>query len=330
MTAPMIAVVGATGLVGREVISVLGNKDHPGESITALATGRTEGEEIDFLEETLPVEKLEEGAFRGVKAVVLAVPAVAAKGLADQARKAGAWVIDVSGAFSGDATVPLVAPGITTAGSDLSSSRVVTVAHPLAQALALISSALRSRAPVSIDATAVVGAAAYGALGIRALEQQTASLLSGRDPELGPFPQRLAFNVVPQVGAFIGRATALEELLRLQATQLFGAGAPMLGVTALAVPTFHGGMLSITVRLGEATMFEAVRDLFKAQAELKLLDEPETGVYPMPMLATGDATVHVGRLRLEGRALQLVAAVDLVGRTAEAAATLALTLASRG
>jgi nucleoside-diphosphate-sugar epimerase len=72
VTNNMIAVVGATGLVGREVISVLGNKDHPGEAILALATARTEGEEIDFLEETLPVEQVGSDSFRGVKAAVRA------------------------------------------------------------------------------------------------------------------------------------------------------------------------------------------------------------------------------------------------------------------
>jgi aspartate-semialdehyde dehydrogenase len=86
-------------------------------------------------------------------------------------------------------------------------------------------------------------------------------------------------------------------------------------------------VLSLTARFADAVALDALRDALKSNAELKLLDDPSTGVYPMPMLATGDPKVHVGRLRLEGKALQLVAAVDLVGRMADAAATLALTLA---
>lgn len=329
MSSPMIAVVGASGLVGREVIVALGNKDHPGEAIIALGTARTEGEEIDFLEETLPLEPVADDAFRGVKAAVLAVPRGAAKALGDQARKAGAWVIDVSGAWAGDATVPLVAPGVAGARSEATGGSTVCLAHPLAQALALILSALRSRGLTSVDATLLVGAAAWGHTGVRMLEQQTASLLSGRDPELGPFPHRLGFNIVPQVGEFIGRATGLEELVRLQTVELFGAGAPPMGLTAVAVPTFHGSLLTVTARFSAPPPLDAVRDALKASGELKLLDEPATGIYPMPLLATGDSKVHVGRLRVEGQALQLVAAVDLVGRTADAAATLALTLAKR-
>jgi aspartate-semialdehyde dehydrogenase len=329
VTNNMIAVVGATGLVGREVISVLGNKDHPGEAILALATGRTEGEEIDFLEETLPVEPVGSDSFRGVKAAVLAVPRSAAKALGDQARKAGAWVIDLSGAWAGDPQVPLVAQGIAGARSDVQDGRIVTLAHPVAQALALVLSALRSRGLTGADATLLLGAAAYGHVGVRMLEQQTASLLSGRDPEEGPFPHRLGFNVVPQVGDFLGRSTALEELVRLETLELFGANAPPLGITAFAVPTFHGGVLSITARFQTPPGLDAVRDALKASPELKLLDDPATSVYPMPLLATGDSKVHVGRLRVEGSALQVVAAVDLVGRAAETAATLAISLANR-
>jgi aspartate-semialdehyde dehydrogenase len=329
MSSPRIAVVGAAGLVGREVILALGNKEHPGEGITALGTARTEGEEIDFLEETLPVEPVSDDAFRGVKVAVLAVPRAAAKSLGDQARKAGAWVIDVSGAWAGDAQVPLVAQGIASSRGEATGGRVVSLAHPLSQALALVLRALGARGLTSADATLLVGAAAWGHTGVRMLEQQTAALLSGRDPDTGPFPHRLGFNLVPQVGEFIGRATSLEELVRLQTAELLGSGAVPLGLTAVAVPTFHGSLLTLTARFSAPPPLDAVRDALKASGELKLLDDPSTGVYPMPLLATGDSKVHVGRLRVEGPALQLVAAVDLVGRAADAAATLAISLAKR-
>lgn len=328
MTSPIIAVVGATGAVGREIITALGAKDHPGEAILSLATARTEGEEIDFEEETLPVEPVAEGSFRGVKVVVLAVPAFAARALADKARQAGAWVIDLSGAFAADPAVPLVAPGVGPASGEVE-ARLVALAHPLAQALALAVAPLLPRGVTSVDATLLVGAAAWGQAGVRALEQQTAALLSGRDVEPGPFPHRLAFNVLPQVGPFQGAATALELQVGLEAARLWGAKAPATRLTALAVPTFHGGMLTATVHLEGPISADAARAALKGSAELKLLDDPPTGVYPMPLLVTADPLVQVGRIRAQGQALQLVAAVDLVGRAAQNAATLALTLSSR-
>src|SRR5262245_53006020 len=105
-----LVVVGVTGVVGREVMAALEQVGYPSEKITALASERSEGEEVEYREETLPVEKPDAHAFRGAAAVILATPSAVSKQLALDAQRQGAWVVDTSPAFR--SSVPLVLPGI--------------------------------------------------------------------------------------------------------------------------------------------------------------------------------------------------------------------------
>ncbi len=333
MSETPLALVGATGVLGRQVLNALQLREHDAGVLRLFATERSAGEELDYDGEALEVEKVGADAFRGVKAAILAVPPSAARPLAAQAQAAGVWVVDASGAHRLDAAVPLVAPGVNDAVlARPFQGRIVSVAQAAVQGLTAALSPLQKELGLAFaDATVLMGAATKGHAGVERLSKQTAELLNGREPDVEVFPHRLAFNVIPGDPPFEKGLSAAERALLVEAARIWeGPLLPALTATALYVPTYHGLTLVLSAHLKRAVTTEGLRDVLKASRELKVLDDPEAGVYPMPMLTNDDATVHVGRLRVSHEHVQLVAALDNAFRVADTAVGLALALAARG
>lgn len=318
-----LAVVGPTGVVGREVLSTLLEEEFPAEQLTLLGSERSEGTEVEYGEESLEVEKASADAFRGKNAVIFATPAEVSRTLAPAAQAAGAWAIDLSEAFRGDPKIPLVLPGLNDQALDASfTGRIVCVPGALTAGLLLPLAPLRSSFGLSaVQATIMAGASLAGQRGIDELEKQTTGLLSGKEIEPVVFPHRLAFNLVPQVGELSGAASAEERAVSQEASRLWAdpPGPPAISLTAVQAPIFHGVLLTVYARLDKPASIDEVRSALKSSPALKLLDSPSERVYPMPMLALSDPTVHVGRLRAlpSGQGwIGFVAAVDNAGRGA--------------
>jgi aspartate-semialdehyde dehydrogenase len=320
-----IAVVGATGVVGREVLGALQEHGVPPERITALASDRSEAAEVEFGDETLEVEKASAESFRGMGLVLLATPPDVSRQLAPAAQQAGAWVVDASPAFRQDPSVPLVLPavnlGVLKSGFR---GRIVSVPSALTAGLVTLLEPLRQKLGVrQALVTAMLGASAAGNRGVQELEGQTAGLLSGKEIEPAVFPHRLAFNLIPQVGAHSAENPWMgeEDALREEARRLWAGVADALEVaaTAVQVPLFYGHALSLAVKLARPASVDEVRDALRSSAAVKVLDSPGEKIYPMPMLVTADPTVHVGRIRPvpgEPDRLLLFATIDNAGRGA--------------
>jgi aspartate-semialdehyde dehydrogenase len=329
-----VAVVGATGIVGKEILAVLAEDGFPAERLTVLASERSEGTELEYGDETLGVEKATPESFRGMNVVFFAAPADVARTLAPAAQAAGAWVVDSSSHFRGEAHVPLVGPVARSAVPQ--QGRIVSVASPVTAVLSLLTDGLRGFGGVSeISATSLHGASTRGMAGVRELERQTADLLSGREPEIQAFAHRLGFNLIPEVGTVAHSGwTDVEQEPVTELTRLLGASSgevPVIALTALYVPTFYGICLSGTLRLKSGATLEAVRKALGAQEGLKVLDAPGEHVYPLAQLVVGDPAVHVGRLRLSPSSpglLSFVAAIDNAGWAARMAVRAATGLKS--
>ena len=318
-----IAVVGATGVVGRELVGALAQSGHPADRVRLLASERSAGEELPFGDETLEVETAAAGTLRGRRLVFLATPADVSRTLAQVAEAAGATVIDTSRAFVSDLRTPVVFPRVAGAGlGRVPDARRFRVPGPVSQALLGCLEPLRAAAGVrEVHVAALVSASGAGRQGVAELEQQTAGLLASRELEPTHFPHRLGFNLLPQVGPFSeGSGATLEELSwRAETGLLWGRSAPVLDGTAVWVPTFYGDLVLMQARLGRAMTPAEARQLLQAAPGLKVLDAPAERVYPMPMLVTADDAIHVGRIRAFAGSpdvLELVAAVDNAGATA--------------
>jgi aspartate-semialdehyde dehydrogenase len=330
-----IAVVGGEGVVGREVLGALLTRDHPAEGLTILGSERSVGDEVEYGDDTLEIEKTEAEAFRGKDVVILATPEDTSRTLAQTAQQQGAWVIDLSDAFRADTSVPLVLPEVNPGAlSSEFKGRIVTVPTPIPTAIALIAKPLLQFGISRIHVTALMGASSLGNRGVSELEKQAAALLSGKEPEESPFPHRLAFNFFPQVGVFgdDARESSEERGWNTQLNRLFGDNAPAVSGVAIQVPTFFGHGLSLLIE-GTSLSAARVREAFAGNSAVKVLDQPNEKVYPMPMLVTADDAVHIGRIRdVAGspNAVQLFAAIDNAGRgAASAAVQVALSLGER-
>ncbi|MCP3141295.1 aspartate-semialdehyde dehydrogenase [Pyxidicoccus xibeiensis] len=320
-----IGVVGATGVVGREVLAALYAQDVPAERVRAFGSERSKGLDVEYGEDSLEVEQASAEAFRGLGLVLLATPAEASRRLAPLAQAAGAWVVDASNAFRGDGAVPLVLPGFNTdVLAATFKGRVVCLPGAITTAAVHVVEPLRTVfGVVRAQVTAMMAVSSAGVRGVAELEKQTADLLSGREPEPQALPNRVGFNLVPQVGGFMVNSPWTEEEggWTLEAARLFATkgDAPVIAGTAVQVPTFYGHGLTVSVQLKKAAPAEQVRAALKTHRALKVLDVPGERVYPMPMLVTSDPAVHVGRVRSFPQApewVTLFAAVDNAGRGA--------------
>src|SRR5262245_38962172 len=250
-----IAVVGATGTVGREMVALLQALRHPAERVTLLASARSEGEELEYAGETLPVERAEAESCRGIDLALFATPAEVVRQLAPAAQRAGAWSVDVSPAHRADPATPLILPAVNL--SVLSrpfGGRIVSCPSPITAALLCALEPLqRTFGVAQVFATALLSASARGRRGIAELEQQTADLLSGRDPEKEVFPHRIGFNLIPQVGEFEGSDGCTSEELAWgrEAARIapWGDKLWLIAGTAIQVPTLFAHLLSLEISL---------------------------------------------------------------------------------
>jgi aspartate-semialdehyde dehydrogenase len=332
-----LALAGATGAVGRAVLELLDEEDLALASFRALASEKSAGQEVEHRGDPQRVEAFKPGGFRNADVVILAVPAEAARPLAADARAAGALVVDLSPSFRLEPDVPLVLHALGAAALDGALARGV-VASPGATAAhaALALAPLHAAAGLErVELTALQAASAAGKGGVEQLEREAQALMNGVEPEgSGPIPHRIAFNVVPQAGAF-GPSGWGEEELRTAAElkRLLGKLDLPVAATVLRVPIFYGHVASLRVRTLRKLGAAEAREVLRRAPGVKLVDAPAERVYPMPMLAVNDASVLVGRVRddLSGEnGLELLAVADnLRTGVAENAIRLAAALAAK-
>jgi aspartate-semialdehyde dehydrogenase len=240
-------------------------------------------------------------------------------------------VVDDSPAFRGEPDVPLVVPevnadavaGFRARGIVANPSSSVTA---LALALAPLRAAVGLRRVVVATYESVSGA---GQRGVEELERQARDLLNLREPDpAAHFPHRIAFNVIPQVGAFVeGGATDEEEPLERETRKVLGDPGLRVAATAVRVPVFFGLSLAVNVELRGPLAPDAAREALRKAPGVKLVDDPAGRVYPMPMLVAHDDGVLAGRVRADPtveHGLQLFLAIE---NTRKGAATNAVQIA---
>jgi aspartate-semialdehyde dehydrogenase len=306
-----LAIVGATGLAGRAALELLPEADLDPAEIRLFATERSREERLEYLDGDLPVAPLTQSAFQGVDVALFFAPAAVAREWAPRAWAEGCAVVDASSAFQGDPAVPLVGPGTLEAADGFGARGVIAVATGPAAALApVLAPLLREAGLRELTATVLAPAAGAGTAGMVQLETEAGELMNGVEPEPGEaVPHRLAYNVVPQAGLFLadGRTdeeAAVETVLR----RLLAAPALPVHATAVRVPVFYGLTVIARVALQRGLGAEAVRAALRGAPGVKLVDDPASKVYPMPMLSMNDDAVLVGRVRVD----EAAQAVDLV------------------
>ena len=294
-----LAVVGATGAVGREFLAVLAERRFPIRSLRLLASPRSAGQVLEFAGERLPVEALGPDSFRGIDLALFSAGGSTAKEHAGRAVAAGAVVIDNSSAFRLDPEVPLVVPEVNPEA--LRGHRGL-IANPncstilLAVVLAPLHRAATVRALVVSTYQAASGA---GQQAIFELRRGLAAQLSHTaPPPPAALPQPLANNVFPQVDVFQADGyTREEDKLLVELRKILGLPELRVDATCVRVPVERCHSESVAAQFERPLSVAQAHALLAAADGVELVDDPAARRYPMPLLQAGRDAVAVGRVR---------------------------------
>ena len=296
-----LAIVGATGLVGTEVLELLSEKKIKIPRIKLLASEQSEGESLQVgAEGEYVVEKLGPQSFKDIEVAFFSVPNAVTEKYAPLAVKAGSLVIDDSSAFRLDPQVPLVVPEVNPQVLRNFSGGIIATPNctvtPLVLALKPLEETYGLERVVVSTYQSVSGA---GRAAYEELSLQTAALLNGQHQEANVFPHRIAFNCLPQIGSELENGNTGEEEKMVRETRKI-LNLPQLAVSAMCVrvPTFFGHGLSVNVELKKPFQeVEHIRELLNETAGLKVLDKPSHQIYPTCVEAAGSDFTFVGRIK---------------------------------
>ncbi|MEO0459651.1 MAG: aspartate-semialdehyde dehydrogenase [Myxococcota bacterium] len=296
-----VAVVGASGLVGSELLRVLEERSFPVSELVALASSRSAGETVQFAGSNHVIQDAASpGAFDGVQIALMSAGGAASRELAPIAAQAGAVVIDNSSAWREDPEVPLVVPEVNPdaiakglpkgiiANPNCSTIQMVVALAPLHR-----SAGLKRVVVSTYQAASGAGKAAMDELGL-----QVQAVFSSREPEVDRFPKRLAFNCIPHIDTLHDDGWSREERKMIRETRKI-MGLPELGVmpTCVRVPVFNGHAESVLAEFEEPLSVEKARLLLDEAAGVTLMDDAAKASYPTQLEAEGQDETLVGRLR---------------------------------
>ena len=293
-----VAVLGATGAVGREMIGILAERRFPVGKLVPLASARSAGQTLRFGDEEVTVREACSEAFRGVDIVLGAAENDVARRFAPDIRAAGAVFVDNSSAFRLDPDVPLVVPEINPGDvrghhgiiSNPNCSTIITAVA--VNPLNAISSILAMTASTY---QAVSGAGAGGPI---ELEAQTAALSRGEPCRPSVFPYQIACNLIPQIGSAQKDGYTSEEMkLQNEGRKIMHLPEMKVSCTCVRVPVVRSHSISVSLHFGSPVTVEAARRAIAAAPGCRLVDDLEARQYPMPLYTSGQDTVFVGRIR---------------------------------
>jgi aspartate-semialdehyde dehydrogenase len=298
MSGYVVAICGATGAVGQELIRILEQRDFPVRELRLLASARSAGKQMTFQGAPLTVQETTREAFRGVDIALLSAGAGASREWAPQAVAEGAVVVDNSSAWRMESEVPLVVPEVNAA--DIGQHRGI-IANPNCSTIQMVVALqpLHRANPlrrVIVDTYQSVSGA--GGKGIVELNEQTTDVMAGRAPTLKVHPQQIAFNVIPKIDVLMDDGYYKEEWKMIHETRKI-MHLPDLPVSATCV------RVPVAVSHSEAVHAEFERPMSPAEARALLaeapgvlvVDNPADAVYPVPIDAAGRDEVFVGRIR---------------------------------
>ena len=299
MNEPHVAIVGATGAVGVEMLQCLEQRKFPLGKLKLLASARSAGKPVTFRGETIVVEELTHDSFGDVDIALFSAGGGISKEFGPSAAKAGAVVIDNSSAFRMDEDVPLVVPEINPEAARnrprgiIANPNCTTIISLMA--LAPLHEAFGLKSIVASTYQAVSGS---GAQGIAELEEQMQAIANDQPFTPRVYPRQIAFNVIPQVDAFTDNGYTKEELKMLnESRKIMGLPDLKVSCTCVRVPVMRSHSVSITAGFDKPVDVAAARAAYSGKAGVAAMDNPDEMEFPVPLDTTGKDDCLVGRIR---------------------------------
>jgi aspartate-semialdehyde dehydrogenase len=297
---PHVAIVGATGAVGIEMIKTLEKRNFPVGKLTLLASARSAGKKLKFRGKQITVRELTKDSFAGIDIALFSAGGNISREFAPIAAKAGCVVVDNSSAFRMDDSVPLVIPEINAAdvkkhkgiiaNPNCTTAITLMALYPLHQAFGV----------KRIFASSYQAVSGTGAQAIEELKRQVGQIVSGKPVTKEVYPHQIAFNVIPQVDSFLPTGYTKEEMkMENEGRKIMHHKKFRASVTCVRVPVYRSHSVAVSAEFEKPISVEAARAVLKKAPGLDLVDEPENKKYPMPLFASEKDNCEVGRIRMD-------------------------------
>lgn len=295
-----VAVVGATGAVGQTMLAILAERDFPVGTLSLLASARSAGNQVEFNGGKVTVQDLATFDPAGVDIALFSAGGDVSLEYGPKFAAAGAVVIDNSSAFRYEDDVPLVVSEVNPEA--LKNRPRGIIANPncsTMQLMPVLAPIHREAGIERVNIATYQSVSGAGQTGMDELGKQTAQLLGFQQAEPKKFPVQIAFNLIPQIDAFLDNGYTKEEMkLVWETRKILGDDTIMVNPTAVRVPVFYGHSEAVHLETREKISLERVRELLGAAPGVEVVDERTAGGYPTPVThASGTDPVYVGRLR---------------------------------
>ena len=295
----IIAIVGASGAVGQELLLVLEQRQFPVSELRLFGSDRSAGTTYEFRGKQYKVQKLQHNdAFKGVDIAFVSAGASVSREYAQDITRYGAIMIDNSSAFRMDTDVPLVVPEVNAADA-LNRPRNI-IANPNCTTIQMVV-ALQAIERLShirrVHVATYQAASGAGAQAMKELENQYRQVLAGEEVTVNKFAYQLAYNLIPHIDVFTDNGYTKEEMKMYHETRKIMHSDVKVSATCVRVPSLRAHSESIWIETEKPVSIEEARAAFAQSQGCVLMDEPENKIYPMPLFLSGKDEVFIGRIR---------------------------------
>src|SRR5437763_3392340 len=295
---PHVAVVGATGAVGVEMIKTLEKRNFPVGKLTLLASARSLGKKLSYRGKPVEIQELKKDSFAGIDIALFSAGGSISKEFAPLAARAGCVVIDNSSAFRMDDSVPLVIPEINAddtrkhkgiiANPNCTTAITLMALYPLHKAFFV----------KRIFASSYQAVSGTGAKAILELKNQVDDIVGGKPITKEVYPHQIAFNVLPHVDSFLPNGYTKEEMkMEKEGRKIMHHPTFRASVTCVRVPVYRAHSVAVSAEFDKPVTVEDAREVLKSAPGLDLVDEPAKNEYPLPLYAADRYNCQVGRIR---------------------------------
>ncbi len=294
-----VAVVGATGNVGREMLDILAERAFPADEVVALASRRSQGVEVSYGEQTLKCRALEHYDFADVDICLMSAGSAVSKEWSPKIASAGAVVIDNSSCWRYDADVPLVVPEVN-ADAVAQFRRKGIIANPNCSTaqLVVVLKPLHDKAKIKrVVVSTYQSVSGAGKEAMDELFAQTKAVYQIDEVQAKKFPKRIAFNLIPQIDVFLDDGFTKEEWKMVAETKKILDPKIKLVATCVRVPVFIGHSEAVTIEFEEPITADEAREVLRRAPGCLVIDKREPGGYVTPYEAAGEDATYVSRVR---------------------------------
>jgi aspartate-semialdehyde dehydrogenase len=296
-----VAIVGATGNVGREMLEILAERRFPADEVVALASRRSQGVEVSYGERTLKVKALEHYDFSDIDICLMSAGSAVSKEWSPRIAAAGAVVIDNSSCWRMDPDVPLVVPEVNAdAVAGFHKKRIIANPNCSTAQLVVVLKPLHDKARITrVVVSTYQSVSGAGKDAMDELDRQTKAIYSLADAEPKKFPKRIAFNVIPQVDAFMEDGFTKEEWKMMMETKKILDPKIKLTATCVRVPVFVGHCEAVNIEFENPISADEARELLRNAPGCLVVDRQEPGGYVTPYEAAGEDATYISRVRTD-------------------------------